>query len=191
MRRTRSRLLLAGLWLACFAAGAYWRLSTDRGAVQAARAPGVQRAVVVLQPVGASGVSGAVAFIQRGGTVTADGVIRGLKPGVHGLHIHQFGDLTDTEKGLSAGEHYNPTNRPHGAPESRRRHVGDLGNITANAQGTATVAKSDTVIRLTGAHSIIGRSLVVHAGADKFTQPSGDSGARVAFGVVGTAEVGR
>ena len=123
--------------------------------------------------------------------MTADGVIRGLKPGVHGLHIHQFGDLTDTEKGLSAGEHYNPTNRPHGAPESRRRHVGDLGNITANAQGTATVAKSDTVIRLTGAHSIIGRSLVVHAGADKFTQPSGDSGARVAFGVVGTAEVGR
>ena len=149
----------------------------------------VQTAVVVLQPVGGSGVSGTIRFVQRDGVLEVTGTVTGLTPGPHGFHIHEYGDLTDTREGLSAGGHYNPTGRPHGAPGEARRHVGDLGNIVADAQGVARINVRDGVIRLDGPYSIVGRAAVVHAQADKFTQPVGDAGGRVAFGVVGIAAV--
>jgi Cu-Zn family superoxide dismutase len=65
--------------------------------------------------------------------------------------------------------------------------VGDLGNIVADADGNATIDITDSRAVLSGPHSIIGRSIVVHAKADQFTQPSGDAGPRVAFGVIGVA----
>jgi len=158
----------------------------ERGEVAAAKA--VSRAVCVLMPIGESQVSGEIEFRKNGDEVRVTGEVRGLAPGKHGFHVHQYGDLTDREAGKSAGDHYNPTGKPHARPEERPRHVGDLGNIVANEEGVATIEITDPVIRLNGAHSIIGRGLVVHAGADEFTQPSGDAGGRVALGVIGIAE---
>ncbi len=144
---------------------------------------------MVLDAVGDSGVSGTISFADRGDRVEISGTVEGLTPGDHGFHVHQFGDLRDAEKeGEFAGGHFNPTNKPHGRPEDSQRHVGDLGNITANQAGKATVQQSDRVIKLNGPQSIIGRSIVIHAKADKFTQPTGDAGARVAVGVIGIAK---
>jgi Cu-Zn family superoxide dismutase len=165
-------------------AGAPTRTSTPREAEQ------VKQAIAVLAPVGDSGVSGTIRFADRGDRVEISGTVKGLTPGDHGFHVHQFGDLSDAERGEGefAGGHFNPTDMPHGRPEESQRHVGDLGNITADESGTATFEKSDGVIKLSGPHSIIGRSIVVHAKADKFTQPTGDAGGRVAVGVIGIAK---
>lgn len=116
------------------------------------------------------------------------GSIRGLKPGLHGFHVHQFGDLRKVDDGSSAGDHFAPHGHQHGRPDTESRHVGDLGNIEADVNGVAHVDKVDDVISLAGSNSILGRALVVHAGEDKFTPPSGDAGSRVAFGVIGVAE---
>jgi Cu-Zn family superoxide dismutase len=148
----------------------------------------VKRAVAVLQAVGDSGVSGTVVFtVRNAATVEISGEITGLEPGEHGFHVHEFGDLSDLDKGESAGGHFNPMNMPHGSREDEKRHVGDLGNITADDSGKAKIEISDRMIQLNGEFSVIGRTLVVHAGRDKFTQPSGDAGDRVAVGVIGIA----
>lgn len=141
-------------------------------------------AVVQLEPIGDSGVSGTVRFVAHGNEVAIDGEVSGLEPGKHGFHVHEHGDLSDKETGKSAGGHYNPTDEPHGRPSDEQRHVGDLGNIEAGDDGTAQVDKEDAVITLVGPNSIVGRALVIHANADEFTQPSGDAGDRVAFGVI-------
>src|SRR5690606_21113474 len=101
------------------------------------------------------------------------GTIRGLEPGKHAFHVHEYGDLTDQESGESAGSHYNPADQPHGRPEDAERHVGDFGNITADETGTAEINFVDRMVQLNGPYSILGRALVVHAEEDEFTQPSG------------------
>lgn len=154
----------------------------------ARRGTATPTAVAVLQPVGDSGVHGVVHFRKQGDVVRVEGRITGLSPGKHGFHVHEFGDLTDMEKGESAGDHFNPTDQPHGPPDGEARHVGDLGNIEANDQGIAIIEIEDRVLTLDGPYSILGRSLVVHEGEDMFTQPSGDAGGRLAFGVIGVAQ---
>jgi superoxide dismutase, Cu-Zn family len=144
-------------------------------------------AVCVLQPVGDSGVSGTVTFDRQQDQLHITGSVMGLSPGKHGFHVHQFGDLRDSKEGMSDGGHYNPTGEPHGHREGKMRHVGDFGNIEADASGTANIDFTEPMASIEGAHSIIGHGLVVHAGEDKFTQPSGDAGARVAFGVIGVS----
>jgi Cu-Zn family superoxide dismutase len=146
-------------------------------------------AVCNLEEIGGSGVTGTLNFVQDGDTVTITGEVTGLTPGLHGFHVHESGDLSDKEKGESARGHFNPTGHPHGHAEDAERHVGDLGNIEANAEGVATVNITDTVIRLNGEHPIVGKAMVVHADEDKFTQPTGDAGGRVAFGLVELKEV--
>jgi superoxide dismutase, Cu-Zn family len=148
----------------------------------------VERAIAVLQATEESGVKGTIHFIQRGDIVEVTGKIMGLEPGKHGFHVHEFGDLTDMKMGKSAGDHYNPTGEPHGKPDSHERHVGDLGNIEADENGVAEIRIRDKLLKLNGAHSILGRAIVVHAKADEFTQPSGDAGDRVALGVIGIAK---
>lgn len=151
-------------------------------------APRIERGVCVLQPIGDGGVRGTLYFDQRPDGLRVTGAVRGLEPGKHGFHIHQYGDLTDRQEGQSAGGHYAPRGMPHGRPADHERHVGDFGNITANEDGVATIDFTDHVARLGGEHAIVGRAIVVHAGEDQFTQPSGDAGARVAFGVIGIAK---
>lgn len=137
-----------------------------------------------LVAIGGSNVSGAIHFEQEGDRVHVYGEIRGLEPGKHGFHVHEKGDLSDKETGKSAGGHFSPEGHDHGKPSDEMRHVGDLGNIEANEDGLAVIDMWDDVIALTGDHSILERSIVVHAKEDTFGQPTGDAGARVAFGKI-------
>jgi len=87
-----------------------------------------------------------------------------LSPGLHGFHIHAFGDTTNGC--TSTGPHFNPANKAHGAPEDEDRHVGDLGNITVGDDGVGRLDITDRQLSLFGAHSIVGRAVVVHADPD-------------------------
>lgn len=149
--------------------------------------PKIENAVCVLLAVGDSGVSGTIHFDVTGDSLHVTGTVNGLSPGKHGFHIHEFGDLRDAEKGLSTGGHFNPTGAQHGHREGEDRHAGDFGNIEAGEDGVAKIDFEDKIASINGDHSIVGHGVVVHADEDKFTQPSGDAGARVAIGVVGVA----
>jgi len=147
------------------------------------------QAIAVIHPTEGNHVQGIVRFTQvkDGVHVVAD--LSGLTPGKHGFHIHAYGDCSDP-RGKSAGGHFNPEGTPHGAPTdvSSMRHVGDLGNIAADENGNAHLDWIDPLLSLSGSHNIIGRSVVVHGGADDLkSQPSGAAGPRVAFGVIGFA----
>ena len=87
-------------------------------------------AVCIMNPDGNSGVSGVVKYTQvEGEKVKVHAEIKGLTPGLHGFHIHQYGNLTEGCK--TAGPHYNPFGKEHGGPDMEERHVGDLGNVEA------------------------------------------------------------
>lgn len=144
------------------------------------------KAVAVVHPVGKSKVHGKITFTEKDGMVTLKGEIHGLTPGKHGFHIHEFGDSSSAD-GSAAGGHFNPTKKPHGSPDAEERHVGDLGNITADDSGKAVIDMTDKVLKLQGPMSIIGRSVIIHADPDDFSQPVGNAGARIGCGVVGMA----
>lgn len=142
-------------------------------------------ATAVLAPTKGNSVSGTVNFVQKGEVVMIEAKINGLGAnGVHAIHIHEKGNCTGD--GSSAGAHFNPDSSRHGGPTSTQRHAGDLGNLTADANGFAQFSLSVGGITLgTGDKSIIGRAVIIHAGTDDFkTQPSGNAGARVACGLV-------
>lgn len=142
-------------------------------------------AVAVLIPTEGNSVQGVLRMRMVGESLEITGQVTGLKPGEHGFHIHEFGDLTAAD-GTAAGGHFNPSGHDHGSPDGADHHAGDLGNITADDKGIATVNKvsKDLTIPM-----IVGRSFVVHAGVDDLkSQPSGDSGPRVAVGVIGYAK---
>uniref|UniRef100_A0A0E0CL47 superoxide dismutase n=1 Tax=Oryza meridionalis TaxID=40149 RepID=A0A0E0CL47_9ORYZ len=115
---------------------------------------------------GNSTVAGALHFFQDPSTGYTEvrGRVTGLAPGLHGFHIHSFGDTTNGCN--STGPHFNPNNKSHGAPSDDERHVGDLGNIVANKDGVADIFIKDLQISLSGPHSILGRAVVVHADSD-------------------------
>ncbi|CAI0432292.1 unnamed protein product [Linum tenue] len=144
------------------------------------------KAVVVLG--NSDGVKGTVYFTQEGdGPTTVTGDISGLKPGLHGFHVHAMGDTTNGC--MSTGPHFNPHGKEHGAPEDEDRHAGDLGNVTVGDDGTATFTIVDKHIPLTGPHSIIGRAVVVHAdpddlgkGGHELSKSTGNAGGRIACG---------
>jgi Cu-Zn family superoxide dismutase len=147
----------------------------------------IAKAIAVLNPTQNNKVTGTVTFskVELGVKVVAD--IKGLTPGAHGFHIHQFGDCS-APNADSAGGHYNPAGKPHGAPESGERHAGDLGNLVADSSGRAYLERTDTLISLTGPNSVIGRGIIIHEASDDMTtQPTGNAGARVACGVIGIA----
>ncbi|MCJ1484146.1 Superoxide dismutase [Cu-Zn] [Schaereria dolodes] len=110
-----------------------------------------------------------------------------------GMHIHQFGD--NTNGCTSAGPHFNPHSKTHGAPSDEERHVGDLGNFKTDSQGNAQGSISDKLIKLIGPESVLGRTIVVHAGTDDLgkggheqSKTTGNAGARPACGVIGIAQ---
>lgn len=129
--------------------------------------------------------SGSVRFEgEQDGLIRVSGTITGLAPGEHGFHIHRKGDCSAPDA-TSAGGHFNPTDERHGGPREADHHVGDLGNIRADADGRATVDVVVPHLQLHGERSIIGRAVIVHADADDLeSQPSGDAGARVACGTI-------
>lgn len=142
------------------------------------------QAEAALNPTQGHDVKGKVTFSQgiEGVRVVAD--LTGLEAGEHGFHIHEKGDCSAPDAS-SAGGHFNPTSMPHGGPDSAKHHVGDLGNINADASGKAHLDRVFSFLQLTGTNSIVGHALIVHAGKDDLTsQPSGNAAARVACGVI-------
>ncbi len=149
----------------------------------AATAPAATRATAAVAPTQGSSVAGDVTFTagKSGVHVVAD--LTGLTPGEHGFHIHEKGDCSAPD-GTSAGGHFNPAGHPHGAPGAAS-HAGDLGNITAGADGKAHLEADFPSMSMAGADSIIGRAVIVHAGVDDLkTQPTGNAGGRLACGVI-------
>ena len=145
---------------------------------------------VDLQPLDGSEVSGSVVFTPEFDGTEMRYAVSGLAAGPHGFHIHEVGSCADGSDGTpggAAGGHFNPYGAPHGAPDATRdrRHVGDFGNILANASGEARGAIVDGMIEFSGPTSVIGLSVIVHGGADDLTsQPSGNAGPRVACGII-------
>ena len=124
------------------------------------------KAVAVLHPSAGGKVSGTVTFTEEADGVQVSAEITGLTPGNHGFHVHEFGDCSAADAS-SAGAHFNPNHKPHAGPETPERHVGDMGNVQADASGKATLKYVDHQISLTNdERSVIGRSVVVHEKAD-------------------------
>ena len=144
-------------------------------------------ATAKLEPTRGNAAAGTVTFVQSGEVVKVSGSITGLKPGAeHGFHIHEKGDCSSGD-GLSAGGHFNPAQQAHGKfGDSKAHHLGDLPSLDTDTQGVATidfVSKNLTLDR--GSNGILGRSLIVHNDPDDYTtQPTGNSGARLACAVI-------
>jgi superoxide dismutase, Cu-Zn family len=148
----------------------------------------VTRSVAVLQPSHGSAVQGTVWFEKVADGVRVTAHVSGLQPGTHGFHIHEYGDCSALDA-TSAGGHFNPKGEPHGAPADERHHTGDLGNLEAKADGTATLEITSRDLPLSGERTVVGRGVVVHARRDDLkTQPSGDAGDRLACGTIGIAK---
>src|SRR5690349_2373245 len=144
------------------------------------------RAVAQLQSTTGNTASGTVSFVQAGDKVLVSGEIRGLKPNaVHGFHVHEKGDCSSGD-GMSAGGHFNPSGAPHGQHGTSPAHAGDLQSLQADANGVATFSFESSAISVGGgANDVVGRGLIVHRDPDDYkTQPTGNSGPRLACAVV-------
>ncbi len=131
-------------------------------------------------------VMGTVGFApaDHGVAVVVD--LKGLKPnGKHGFHIHESADLSAPDL-KSAGPHFNPSGKKHGGPEGEERHGGDLGNLTADANGNVKTKIMAHGLTIGGEKDgVVGRSVIIHEKADDLkTDPAGDSGPRIAGGAI-------
>jgi superoxide dismutase, Cu-Zn family len=172
--------------LVCFALAAMRSPAVAQQEKAHGKAAPISKAVAILLPTKGNHVQGRVTFTEAGSTIHIHAEVSGLTPGEHGFHIHEFGVWS--EDGLASGGHFNPTHAMHGSSDNPKRHVGDMGNLTANANGNATLDLDDSMLSFHGAHSIIGRGLVVHEKPDNYGQPTGNAGGRVAVGVIGIAK---
>jgi Cu-Zn family superoxide dismutase len=131
--------------------------------------------------------AGTAQLMASGSEVNISVALTGLSPGVHGAHLHTTG-ACDAPEFTSAGPHLNPTNRQHGHENPAGAHLGDLPNATIGANGSGTLnatlqgTRDQVIAQLFDAD---GTAIVVHATADDYrTDPSGNSGGRIACGVL-------
>jgi Cu-Zn family superoxide dismutase len=173
----RSPFLPLALAMACFSAAACHSLSgghTPRGTATLHDASGRSVGVLDLE--------------QTSTGVRIIGDLSGLPGGRHGIHFHQTGRC-DGPDFTSAGAHFNPFNRKHGLENPDGPHAGDMQNVVIPAQGAVLVEMLSPRITLDDANTTVfdgdGTSLVIHAAPDdQRTDPSGNSGARIACGVI-------
>lgn len=131
---------------------------------------------------------GTATFTEEPGGVRLRLTARGLPPGQHGIHVHETGKC-DGPDFMSAGAHFNPTTHQHGLKNPQGAHGGDLPNLTVGADGSANFNEMLKDVSLgSGANSLLktdGTALVIHAAPDdEMTDPSGNSGARLACGLI-------
>lgn len=139
-----------------------------------------------LEPTRGNGARGEITFTQVGKRVVVTGVVTGLKPNQeHGFHVHERGDCSSGD-GMSTGGHFNPLGKPHAHHSTSERHAGDLPALRPDANGRAVYrADMDLIAVAAGPTSIVGKGLIVHADPDDYkTQPTGNSGARIACAVI-------
>lgn len=125
---------------------------------------------------------GTALFTQKGKRVELDMNVYKLTPGLHAVHLHEKGDCSAADAS-SAGGHWNPSHDDHGKWDTQHFHMGDIGNLNADKNGTARLV-FDTDKWCIGcsdeSKNIVGKSLVIHAAKDDFkTQPTGNAGGRV------------
>jgi Cu-Zn family superoxide dismutase len=154
-------------------------------AIGAAMQAHAQTAVARLEATKGNATSGTVTFTQKGDKVAIEAKVSGLTPGGHGFHIHEKGDCSSGD-GMSAGGHFNPTAKPHGNPAAADHHAGDIPMLVADASGNASLSMElDGMTVGSGPTDIVGKAVIVHKDPDDYTtQPTGNSGARVACGVI-------
>ena len=147
------------------------------------------KAIAVLKATEGNNVTGTVTFTQTDEGTLIEAHVMGLEPNAkHGFHIHEFGDISAAD-GTSTGGHFNPDSHDHAGPMDDKRHVGDLGNLEADANGHAMYKRVDKYVQIHGAHSILSRGITIHAGTDDLSsQPTGAAGARIAVAVIGVAK---
>jgi len=146
----------------------------------------VAYATCTLEPTQGHATRGTVTFTEmKDGSVKVVADLTGLVPAQqHAMHVHEKGDCSAPDAS-SAGSHYNPGGHDHGLPPGEPRHAGDLGNVTADANGAAHYELTITNVSVKGAKNPIdGRAVIVHAKPDDGGQPVGNAGGRIACGVI-------
>lgn len=136
----------------------------------------------------ASGLpAGTAQLFSNGSEVTLSVTLAGITAGTHGIHLHSVGRC-DAPDFTTAGPHLNPGARKHGHQNPDGAHLGDLPNVVTNASGTGSVSATLTGMPQDVVAALLdqdGTAIVVHAGEDDYrTDPSGNSGARIACGVL-------
>ena len=139
-------------------------------------------------------IKGIIKFTQSQKSLKIEYDITGLNNGLHGFHIHTYGDLTDKCK--NACSHFNPYNKNHGSNNSKQRHLGDLGNILSiNKLSKGVIYNSSISLDFKKKNNIIGRSIIVHSDEDDLGKgnndeslKTGNAGKRLACGVIGLSD---
>ncbi|MGF1568406.1 MAG: superoxide dismutase family protein [Nodosilinea sp.] len=148
--------------------------------------PGQVAQAVLRGTTEAPAVIGSAVLIERADGVHMVGSINGVRPGLHGFHIHE-GTQCGAD-GQAAGGHFNPYQTPHGFLLSQgfeQAHAGDLGNLDIAANGQAQWQVLIPGLTLDeGLLSVANRAIVVHAQPDDFSQPTGNAGGRIACGLI-------
>jgi len=147
-----------------------------------AEAGATQSAVAMLQTADGKPAGRATATAADGG-VAVSLAVEGLPAGKHGAHVHTTGKC-DAPKFETAGGHWNPTQAKHGLEDPAGQHAGDMPNLVVGEDGRGTLSYQLKGATFAGLLDGDGSAIVIHAGADdQKTDPSGDSGARIACGV--------
>jgi Cu-Zn family superoxide dismutase len=163
--------------------------ATEPGTTPGSSAVGetTSQAVVQLASTQGNTANGGLKISAAGTGVRISGMVQGLKPDSEfGFHFHEKGDCSAPDA-TSAGAHFNPTNQQHGSPQGQPHHAGDMLNVKSDAQGVAEVSidNADVSLHTGQPNDVVGKALVMHAKPDDYkTQPSGDSGDRIACGVI-------
>lgn len=163
--------------------------ATEPGTTPGSSAVGetTSQATVQLAATQGNTANGGLKLSAAGTGVRISGMVQGLKPDSEfGFHFHEKGDCSAPDA-TSAGAHFNPTSQQHGNPQAQPHHAGDMPNVKSDAQGVAEVSidNPDVSLQTGQPNDVLGKALVMHAKPDDYkTQPSGNSGDRIACGVV-------
>lgn len=140
------------------------------------------RATAQLKRADGSAAGSAVATVTNGG-LSVKVSVTGISPGPHGVHVHMTGKC-DAPAFTTAGGHWNPGATKHGLENPQGAHAGDMPNLMVSPDGTGTLTYKLGSGTMDGLLDADGAAFVVHAGPDdQKTDPSGNSGDRIACGV--------